>query len=97
MKKKRIAAVCVVLGLLLLMLGLQLAVVDAFVLTPQATRVAARWFGPAPGTPRGWIYQIAMAATSPRTAVEPADWVCWAVLSGAFVLLTHGILQHYRK
>jgi hypothetical protein len=77
--------------------GLQLVVVDAFVLTPQATQVAARWFGPSPDTPRGWMQQIALSASSHRTAVKPADWVSWAVLSTAFVLLAHGILQRIRK
>lgn len=97
MNKKRIAIVCVFVGLLLVLIGFQLMIVDAFVLTPQATRVASHWFGPSPGTPSGWIHQLAFATSAPRTAVAPASWVRWAVLSTGFVLLAHGVLQKIRK
>jgi len=97
MKNKRMTTICIFWGLLLLLIGLQFTVVDAFVLTPQATRFAARWLGPSPGTPGGWLHQIAFATSAPRTAVEPASWVRWAVLSTAFVVLAHGVLQKMRK
>jgi hypothetical protein len=97
MKKPDIYQVSIFAGMVLLLLGLQLRLVDSYVLTPAATRMLARISGPAPDSPEGTLRQVMIESTSPRQEVRPWPWLGWASLSTGGVLTAFGAMHKWRK
>ena len=96
LKKPSRRVMCLVLGVLLLLAGLQLRVVETYVLSPGATRVAAKYFGADPYTARGTVETIALATSNPRKALTPPRWLGWAMLAGGFVAVAYGVTSGKR-
>jgi len=78
-------------GLVMLFLGVQLRMVDSFVLTPEATKVLAQTVGH-PAAKADEIRQTAMLdspAPVLKKTVRPPEWIGWALLSFGAVLVLH--------
>jgi len=84
-------------GILLVLLGCQLCMVESYVLTPGTTRVLADWFGPPADTVEGVVQQAVIETTSPRKRITPPPWFRWAVLGVGVVLTANGIFGRWRK
>ncbi len=76
------------LGIVLILLGLELRAVDSFVLTPKATKFLAEQMG----------YPVIVATTAvgavtgaqpdlPSKVVRPPEWLSWFLISVGFVLI----------
>ncbi len=83
------------LGMFILLIGIQVRVVEAYVLTPDATRMLAE---------RSGNVQLASASNSPaqafaaapvnlgyRKTVRPPEWLGWCLLSIGAVLILHSL------
>ena len=88
--------VSITLGVVLLLFGLQLRTVEAFVCSPQATQVLADWAGPQKETAQGALHRFVVEKTEHRHVFTPPPWAGWAVLSLGFVLFAHGIWGKFR-
>jgi hypothetical protein len=97
MKKPSFHQVCLVAGLLLVLVGVQLRVVESYVLSAEATAALAGWTGPAANSPGGMFEQIVVETTSPRRVVTPPRWLGWASLSAGVVLAAFALLGKWRK
>jgi hypothetical protein len=88
--------VSIMLGVVLLLFGLQLRTVEQFVCTPAATQVLADWTGPSQQTAQGAWHRLVVEKSEHRHVFKPPSWAGWAVLSVGFVLLAHGLWGKYR-
>jgi hypothetical protein len=79
-------------GLVLLLLGIQLRMVDSFVLTPKATKLLAQCAGH-PAAKADEIRQAALLDPEPapvlKKTIRPPEWIGWALLSLGAVLILH--------
>lgn len=82
-----------VAGLLLLLIGMQLYVVETFIVTPAATQTLAQWFGPSSRSVEGAVQQFVLETASPRKAITPPRWLGLACLATGFVALAYGLLR----
>ena len=89
--------VSITLGVVLLLFGLQLRTVEAFVCSPQATQVMADWFGPEQQTAQGALHRLVVERTEHRHVFTPPRWAGWAALSVGFVLFVHGLWGKFRR
>jgi hypothetical protein len=89
--------VSITLGAMLLLFGLQLRTVEAFVCTPPATEMLTHWFGASSGTAHGALQRMVVENTSHRHIFQPPAWFGWAVLSLGFVLFMHGLWGKFRR
>jgi hypothetical protein len=90
--------VWVYVGWMVLLFGLQLRVVEAYVLTPDATRSLAEWFGTPDDSPRGALERLALQTDSvAHHQVRPPLWLGWAMLSAGAVMVTHGLILKRMK
>ena len=89
--------VCITLGVVLLLFGLQLRSIESFVCNGWSTGVLADWFGPPTETAQGAFQRMAAEKTGHRHVFTPPTWVGWAVLSTGFVLLAHGTWGKWRR
>jgi hypothetical protein len=80
----------IIVGIVLLVLGLQMRTVESYVLTPETTRFLARWVGPDPGTASGAVQQVVAANLPVRKTITPARWLGWAFISVGIVLAAYG-------
>ncbi|MEX0714807.1 MAG: hypothetical protein WD278_20935 [Pirellulales bacterium] len=77
-------------GVFVLLLGLQLRLVDSFILNESATRfVNTRLMVPA-GTATKSQFFPAVGPT-PRKVVRPPEWLGWALMSVGSVLILHSL------
>jgi hypothetical protein len=79
------------MGLVVLMLGIQVRYVSAYVLNPEATRFLAERTGQA--TPAAATFFSATAGTSaaPRKVLQPPEWLSWCLISVGAVLCLHAL------
>jgi hypothetical protein len=79
------------MGLVVLMLGIQVRYVSAYVLNPEATRFLAERSGQT--TPAVSSYLSATAGTSaaPRKEIQPPEWLSWCLISVGAVLCLHAL------
>lgn len=89
--------VSIMLGVVLLLFGLQLRSVEGFVCTPRTTQLLADWFGPDQQTAQGALQRILVEKTEHRHVLHPPAWLGWAALSAGFVLFIHGAWGKWRK
>ena len=75
------------IGLMVLLIGLQVRYVQAYVLTPQTTQFLAERTGQAPSGAAGFF----SAATGARKVLEPPEWLSWCLISVGTVLCLHSL------
>ena len=80
------------LGVLVLLLGIQFRVVDRYVLNDKATRVLAnRMAGEDSAQAAALRAADATNSPIPRHVVEPPDWSGWCMMSIGSVLILHSL------
>jgi hypothetical protein len=85
-------------GILLLLLGLQVRMVDEFVFTPGATETLHHWFGSAPATAGGTFERMAVGTpVGYQHHFRPPAWAGYALLSGGAVAVVYGRMRKQRR
>ncbi len=79
------------IGLVILLLGLQVRYVSAYVLNPEATKFLAERTGQS--SPATGAFFTAMAGTpaAPRKVLQPPEWLSWCLISVGAVLCLHSL------
>ncbi|HXT59096.1 MAG TPA: hypothetical protein VN699_10695 [Pirellulales bacterium] len=75
-------------GIVLLLVGIQLRMVDAFVLNESTTRFLSQQSGGAAGAAGSILPAI---GPTPRKTVRPPEWLGWALMSVGSVLVLHAL------
>ena len=80
-------------GLVLLLLGIQLRLVDSFVLNAEFTQVLAEGTGNsvAAADTTTSLMRPFQSALPDRKTVTPPEWLGWALLSAGLVLTLHSM------
>ena len=91
-KKRYRYRIAFFVGVLLIFLGIQLRVVDSFVLRPGPTRVLVDWFGAPAGTVQGGVERLVVEATSLCTTITPPVWLGWASITTGVILSAYSVL-----
>ncbi len=77
------------IGLVLILLGLQLRFVDTFVLSEGSTKFLARQAGK---TEAASMWTLAtQGGMAPRKRVQPPRWLAWALISVGAVFVLHSL------
>ena len=86
---------CFVVGMILLMVGLQFRFIDRVVLTPQATKFLAKYHAPAAAKASGALERLWPSAgpTLPRKELTPPSWIGLALLSVGAVLILQSLVM----
>lgn len=79
------------LGLLVLLVGVQVRFVSAYVLNPDATRILAEQTGQATTTGSGAMSLASGTFAAPRKVLEPPEWLSWCLMSIGAVLILHSL------
>lgn len=80
------------LGLLVMMIGLQVRFVDAYVLNAEATQFLAERTGQADSTATASLFTMTSnLGAAPRKVVEPPEWLGWCLISIGAVLGLHSL------
>jgi hypothetical protein len=83
------------IGILLLLLGLQFRFVDTFVLNEPSTRFLAKRSAQAESTTSPWKLPMSLVANGQvpmqRTRIRPPRWLSYALLAIGAVLTLHSI------
>jgi len=77
-------------GLVILMLGIQIRMVDSFVLSSESTRFLASRLPNAKGATFATMVPAGSSA-GPRKTLHPPEWLGWALLSVGSVLVLHSL------
>ncbi len=77
------------LGLVVLMIGLQVRYVSAYVLTPKATEFLAERTGTSSTTTS--MFNAFGSITGARKVVTPPEWLSWCLMSVGAVLCLHSL------
>jgi hypothetical protein len=75
------------LGLLVLLIGIQVRYVSAYVHNPEATRFLAERTGNASAA----LDLTAGTPAAPRKVLEPPEWLSWCLMSCGAVLVLHSL------
>lgn len=81
------------IGLVLILLGLQLRFVDTYVLNEHSTKFLARQAGRSEAT-SVWTLPVSLAnqtGMAPRKRVRPPRWIAWALISVGGVFVLHSL------
>lgn len=81
----------IVVGIILLLLGMQLRAVEQFVCAPWSTKILAQWFGGTGNGARDAIERMVVESGTHRHVIAPPAWCGWAALSLGFVLVANGL------
>ncbi len=76
------------LGIVILLFGIQVRNVSAYVLTPEATQFLAENTGSSDNTMMS--FSQSMGAT-PRKVFHPPEWLGWCLMSVGAVLVLHSL------
>jgi hypothetical protein len=83
-----------IVGLVLLLLGLQFRLVDSFVLNEKSTKFLVRR-ATQPEKTSIWKLPVSLTARSTasvqRKSIQPPRWLAWSFISVGAVMLLHGI------
>jgi hypothetical protein len=77
------------LGLLVLLIGMQVRYVSAYVLNPQATKFLAERTGQSSATAS--MLTAFGDVTGARKVVSPPEWLSWCLISVGAVLCLHSL------
>jgi hypothetical protein len=77
-------------GLLALLLGFQLRMVDAYVLNEHVTRFLATRLTSQQSSERA-MTQLLVGPAAPKKTLRPPDWLGWALMSAGSVLVLHSL------
>jgi hypothetical protein len=78
------------IGLVVLMLGIQVRYVSAYVLNPEATRFLAERTGQSSATST-FFAAVAGTPAAPRKVITPPEWLPWCLISVGAVLCLHSL------
>jgi hypothetical protein len=79
-------------GVVLLLLGIQLRAVEAYVLNDKATQILNKQANNSQSPDRAMpTLFISSATTVPRKVVRPPTWLGWALISAGAVLILHSL------
>ena len=79
-------------GLIVLYLGLQFRMIDAFVLNEDATKFITTQFGSATEQASADMLDALVGQeAAPRKTVRPPEWLGWAMISVGSVLILHAL------
>ena len=80
------------MGIVVLLLGLQLRAVETYVLNERASKFLAERLSPMVADADNSASQfVAATGTAPRRTVKPPTWVGYAVISVGAVLVLHSL------
>jgi hypothetical protein len=77
------------IGLVILMLGIQVRYVSAYVLNPEATKFLAERTGDS--SPSSTFFTAVAGASGARKVVQPPEWLSWCLISVGAVLCLHSL------
>lgn len=78
------------LGILVLLLGIQVRNVSAYVLTPEATQFLAETTGTS-ATDSTLMSISADLGSEPKKVLHPPEWLGWCLMSVGAVLILHSL------
>ncbi len=78
-------------GILVVLLGLQLRLVDRYVLNEKATKFIADMANGSSGTGKSLMLFASSGAVAPRLVVRPPEWSGWCLISIGSVLILHSL------
>jgi hypothetical protein len=80
------------LGIVVLLLGLQVRYVSAYVLNPEATKFLAQKTGQSQDLATASYFTFAgTTSTETRKTVHPPEWLGWCLISVGAVLVLHSL------
>ena len=79
------------IGLVVLMLGLQVRYVSAYVLNPEATKFLAERTGQSSPASTTFFAAVAGTPAAPRKVFQPSEWLSWCLISVGAVLCLHSL------
>jgi hypothetical protein len=75
------------IGLLVLLIGVQVRYVSAYVLNPHTTQFLAKHTGQAGSA----SLFAAGTGSEPRKVLQPPEWLSWCLISAGAVLVLHSL------
>ncbi len=78
------------IGLVVLLLGLQVRYVSAYVLNPEATKFLAERTSQGPAT-TAMFSAFSGSTAAPRKTLQPPEWLSWCLISVGAVLCLHSL------
>ena len=85
------------IGVALILFGMQLRVVESFVLTPWATQALYEQFRTPSSPSKEAIQRIVVESTSPQKTITPPSWLGWAMITAGITLTSFGSLGNKWK
>jgi len=79
------------IGIVLLLLGVQLKLVDSYVLNERVSQKIAERSGNPVASPSPFPRFLSTVSPTPRKVIEPPSWLGWAVLSVGAVVTLHSL------
>ena len=79
------------IGLLVLLIGVQVRYVSAYVLNPQATKFLAERTGNSSSASTSLFNMTAGTFAAPRKVLQPPEWLSWCLISVGAVLCLHSL------
>ena len=78
------------IGLVVLLLGLQVRYVSAYVLNPEATKFLAERTGQSASS-NMFLAAVSGTSAAPRKVLQPPEWLSWCLISMGAVLCLHSL------
>jgi hypothetical protein len=78
------------IGLVVLLLGVQVRYVSAYVLNPEATKFLADRTGQS-NSATNVLFALAPGAPATRKVLQPPEWLSWCLISVGAVLCLHSL------
>jgi hypothetical protein len=79
------------IGLLVLLIGVQVRYVSAYVLNPQATKFLAERTGNSSAASTSFFTATSGTFAAPRKVLQPPEWLSWCLMSVGAVLCLHSL------
>lgn len=81
-----------IVGVVLVLLGIEFRMMDSFVLTPRATKLLAQQTNDPVATATNTLDTLTGAETKlPPKVLRPQEWVGWLMISVGSVLILHSM------